>query len=60
MKTLRVIDVCGKKFGDCELCTIIDSYGYVILFFTECSTNFILMEKLNHRRKAMPVALAVA
>ena len=50
----------GKRFGDWEMDTIVDSYGHAILTLTERSTNFILMEKLPHGRKALPVARTVA
>jgi len=50
----------GTRFGDWEMDTIVDSYGHAILTLTERSTNFILMEKLPHGRKALPVAKAVA
>lgn len=49
----------GKRFGDWEMDTIVDSYGHAILTLTERSTNFILMEKLPQGRKAMPTAKAV-
>ena len=35
----------GKRFGDWEMDTIVDSYGHAILTMTERSTNFLLMEK---------------
>ncbi len=50
----------GKRFGDWEMDTIVDSYGHAILTLTERSTNFILMERLPQGRKALPVAKAVA
>jgi len=50
----------GTRFGDWEMDTIADSYGHAILTLTERSTNFIMMEKLQHGRKAMPVAQIVA
>lgn len=40
--------------------TIVDSYGHAILTLTERSTNFVLMERLPHGRKAMPLARTVA
>ena len=39
--------------------TIVDSYGHAILTLTERSTNFILMEKLEQGRKALPTARVV-
>lgn len=56
----RPVEADGKRFGDWEMDTIVDSYGHAILTLTERSTNFILMEKLPHGRKAMPVAQTVA
>ena len=56
----RPAEADGKRFGDWEMDTIIDSYGHAILTLTERSTNFILMERLPHGRKALPVAKAVA
>ena len=50
----------GTRFGDWEMDTIVDSFGHVILTLTERSTNFILMQKLPHGRKAMPTAQTVA
>lgn len=49
----------GKRFGDWEMDTIVDSYGHAILTLTERSTNFILMERLPEGRKAAPTAKAV-
>ena len=46
----------GKRFGDWEMDTIVDSYGHAILTLTERSTNFILMEKLPEGRKAKSTA----
>lgn len=46
----------GKRFGDWEMDTIVDSYGHAILTLTERSTNFILMEKLPEGRKAISTA----
>ena len=56
----RPVEADGKRFGDWEMDTIVDSYGHAILTLTERSTNFILMEKLPQGRKAMPVAQTVA
>ena len=49
----------GKRFGDWEMDTIVDSYGHAILTLTERSTNFILMERLKEGRKAVPTAKTV-
>ena len=56
----RPAEADGKRFGDWEMDTIVDSFGHAILTLTERSTNFILMEKLKEGRKAMPTAMAVA
>jgi IS30 family transposase len=56
----RPAEADGKRFGDWEMDTIIDSYGHAILTLTERSTNFIMMERLPYGRKAMPVAKTVA
>ncbi len=56
----RPAEADGKRFGDWEMDTIVDSYGHAILTLTGRSTNFILMERLPQGRKAMPVAQAVA
>lgn len=56
---LRPEEANGKRFGDWEMDTIVDSYGHAIVTLTERSTNFILMEKLPQGRKALPVAGAV-
>ncbi len=55
----RPAEADGKRFGDWEMDTIVDSYGHAILTLTERSTNFILMERLPHGRKALPVAQTV-
>lgn len=49
----------GKRFGDWEMDTIVDSYGHAILTLTERKTNFILMERLKYGRKAGPTAQTV-
>lgn len=49
----------GKRFGDWEMDTIVDSYGHAILTLTERSTNFLIMERLGQGRKAVPAAKAV-
>ena len=55
----RPIEADGKRFGDWEMDTIVDSYGHAILTLTERSTNFILMERLKEGRKAVPTAKTV-
>ena len=49
----------GKRFGDWEMDTIVDSHGHAILTLTERSTNFILIERLRQGRKAVPTAREV-
>ncbi len=56
----RPAEADGRRFGDWEMDTIVDSYGHAILTLTERSTNFILMERLPHGRKALPLAHTVA
>ena len=55
----RPAEADGKRFGDWEMDTIVDSYGHAILTLTERSTNFILIERLKDGRKAVPTAKAV-
>ena len=56
----RPIEADGTRFGDWEMDTIVDSYGHAIVTLTERSTNFVLLEKLKHGRKAVPTAHTVA
>ena len=49
----RPVEADGKRFGDWEMDTIVDSFGHAILTLTERSTNFILMEKLKQGRKVL-------
>ena len=56
----RPAEADGKRFGDWEMDTIVDSFGHAIVTLTERSTNFILMEKLKEGRKAIPTAKTVA
>lgn len=55
----RPAEADGRRFGDWEMDTIVDPYGHAILTLTERSTNFVLIEKLPHGRKAVPTAKAV-
>lgn len=50
----------GTRFGDWEMDTIIDPYGHALVTLIERSTNFLLMAKLRHGRKALPCAQTVA
>ena len=49
----------GKRFGDWEMDLIVDKDSNAILTLTERSTNFLLVEKLRHGKKAKPLAQAV-
>ena len=49
----------GKRFGDFEMDLIVDAYGHAILVLVERMTNFVMMEKLPHGRKAAPLAKTV-
>lgn len=51
----RPAEADGKRFGDWEMDTIVDSKGHAILTLTERSTNFLVMEKLKHGRMAKAV-----
>ncbi len=55
----RPAEADGKRFGDRETDLIVDRDSNAILTLTERSTNFLLMEKLRHGRKAGPLAKAV-
>ncbi|MCM1347764.1 MAG: IS30 family transposase [Bacteroides sp.] len=55
----RPVEADGKRFGDWEMDTIVGKNGKgAILTLTERSTNFILMEKLEHGKEAIHVAKA--
>ena len=49
----------GTRFGDWEMDLIVDSAQHAILVLVERSTNFVLMERLKHGKKAVPLAKAV-
>lgn len=55
----RPAEADGKRFGDWEMDLIVDRDGNAILTLTERSTNFLLMERLKHGRKAKPLAKVV-
>ena len=55
----RPAEADGKRFGDWEMDLIVDRDSNAILTLTERSTNFLLMEKLRHGKKAKPLAKAV-
>lgn len=46
----------GTRFGDWEMDLIVDRGSNAILTLTERSTNYIMMERLRHGRKAAPLA----
>ena len=55
----RPAEADGKRFGDFEMDLIVDGHGHAILVLVERLTNFVMMEKLPHGKKAGPVAKAV-
>ena len=55
----RPAEADGTRFGDWEMDLIVDRDSNAILTLTERSTNFLLMEKLRHGKKAKPLAKAV-
>ena len=55
----RPAEANGKRFGDWEMDLIVDKDSNAILTLTERNTNFLLMEKLKHGKKAKPVARTV-
>ena len=55
----RPAEANGKRFGDFEMDLIVDSYGHAILVLVERLTNFVMMEKLTHGKKAAPLAQTV-
>lgn len=55
----RPAEADGSRFGDWEMDLIVDRDSNAVLTLTERSTNFLLMEKLKHGKKAVPVAKAV-
>lgn len=55
----RAAEADGKRFGDWEMDLIVDKDSNAILTLVERSTNFLLMEKLRHGKKAKPLAKVV-
>ena len=55
----RPAEADGRRFGDWEMDLIVDKASNAILVLMERSTNFTLMEKLKHGKKAKPLAKAV-
>lgn len=55
----RPVEANGKRFGDWEMDLIVDSEQHAILTLVERSTNMLMMEKLPHGKKAIPVAQTV-
>ena len=55
----RPAEADGKRFGDFEMDLIVDAYGHAILVLVERMTNFVMMERLPHGKKAVPLARTV-
>ena len=55
----RPSEADGKRFGDWEMDLIVDGAHHAILVLVERSTNFVMMERLKHGKKAEPLAKAV-
>ena len=55
----RPAEADGRRFGDFEMDLIVDAYGHAILVLVERMTNFVMMEKLPHGKKASPLARTV-
>ena len=55
----RPVEANGKRFGDFEMDLIVDAYGHAILVLVERMTNFVMMERLPHGKKAVPLARTV-
>ena len=55
----RPAEADGKRFGDFEMDLIVDAYGHAILVLVERMTNFVMMERLPHGKKAAPLARTV-
>ena len=55
----RPAEATGTRVGGWELDLIVDRDSNAVLTLTERSTNFLLMEKLRHGKKAKPLAKAV-
>ena len=53
----RPAEADGTRFGDWEMDLIVDRDSNAVLTLTERSTNFLLMEKLRHGKKAKPLAI---
>ena len=55
----RPAEADGRRFGDWEMDLIADNAGHAILTMTERSTNYLIMARLRHGKKAMPLARTV-
>lgn len=55
----RPVEADGKRPGDWEMDLIVDKDSNAILVLMERLTNFTLMEKLKHGKKAKPLARTV-
>lgn len=49
----------GTRFGDMEMDLIVDNFGHAILVLIDRLTGFVLLEKLQHGKKAEPLAKVV-
>lgn len=56
---LRPKEADGTRRGDWEMDLIVDKDNNAILTLVERSTNYLLMAKLKHGKKAMPLARTV-
>lgn len=52
----RPVEADGKRFGDWEMDLVVDKDQNAILTMVERSTNFLLMAKLKHGKRALSVA----
>lgn len=55
----RPVQADGTRFGDFEMDLIVDSYSHAILVLIDRLTGFVFLEKLQHGKKAKPLAKAV-
>lgn len=56
---LRPAEADGTRFGDWEMDLIVDGGQRAILTLVERSTNMLLMEKMKHGKKSVPIAKSV-
>lgn len=55
----RPSEADGKRFGDFEIDFIMDRFGHAIFVLVERMTNFLMMERLPHGKKAALLAKTV-